>query len=494
MRPLSGQSGSIATHEGGSSPNIAGRRQTLRASTGSQSGAHAVGARVPTGSGVQGVTGNGRIAFYLFLLVNAVLFVRPAEIVPALEGAPIYEVVILSALAATASAVWKQVTLRNLSARPLTVCMFGLLAAVVFANLSHGALYEARTDSVGFAKIVLYYLLLVAVVNTPAKLRVFLGWLGGLILILTTLTLLQYHGAINVASLEAIQQREVDATTGESRVFPRLCGMGIFHDPNDLSVILVMGIMISLSRLGERGAARFFWLVPLAIMGYALSLTHSRGGLIALLFSLMALFVARFRGWKALLMAGAILPGIVLLLGGRQTNIDLSNQNDTSQQRIRLWRDGLVMLHRAPVFGIGTGKYEEEAGLVAHNSFIHAYTELGVFGGTLFLGAFVYPLGVLYRLGSRKGRVMHPTLHRLRPCVLASATGMVGGMLSLSRVYTLMPYVILGVVMVFLRLAGPAAPSLVPRSTPRVAFRLLVLGMLFLAGAEVFVRIFAGQG
>ena len=88
---------------------------------------------------------------------------------------------------------------------------------------------------------------------------------------------------------------------------------------------------------------------------------------------------------------------------------------------------------------------------------------------------------------------MHPLLRRLRPCVLASATGMVGGMLSLTRVYTLTPYAILGVVTVLLRLASPAVPSLVPRSTPRLAFRLLALSMLFLAGAEVFVRIFAGQ-
>ena len=57
------------------------------------------------------------------------------------------------------------------------------------------------------------------------------------------------------------------------------------------------------------------------------------------------------------------------------------------------------LLRQAPLFGIGVGKYEDEVGLVAHNSFVHAYTELGIFGGALFLGAFVYPLGTLHRLG-----------------------------------------------------------------------------------------------
>jgi hypothetical protein len=373
----------------------------------------------------------------------------------------------------------------------VTVCVLGLLAAVVLSNLSHGATYEARRGGLLFFKIVLYYLLLVAVVDTPARLRRFLGWIGVLILALTTLALLQYHGVINIASLEAIEQREVDPATGEVIAFPRLCGMGIFNDPNDLSVILVVGMMISLSRLGERGGRWWLWVVPLVLMGYALALTSSRGGLLALLAALMALFVCRLRLTKALLLVGLLLPAL-FVLGGRQTNFDLGNKDDTSQHRIRLWREGLVLLRGAPVFGIGMGRYEEEAGLVAHNSFVHAYTELGLFGGTLFVGGFLFPLGVLYRVGSRQGRNLDPTLRALGPCVLACAAGMVGGMLSLSRVYTLTPYLILGVVTVYLRLAATSAPAAVPRLTPRLAGRLVLLSVLFLGAADVFVRLFAG--
>jgi hypothetical protein len=208
----------------------------------------------------------------------------------------------------------------------------------------------------------------------------------------------------------------------------------------------------------------------------------------------MALFVSRFGWLKALLVGAIVLPGLFLVLGGRQTNIDLGNKNDTAQHRIRLWRDGIVLLRQSPVFGIGAGRYEEEVGLVAHNSFVHAFTELGVFGGTLFLGLFLYPLFILHRLESHKARGMHPFLQRARPWVLASAVGMAGGMISLSRVYTLTPYLLLGIVAVFLRLAAPAAPKLVPRSTPRLVFRLAVLGVMFLTAAGVFVRLFAGHG
>ena len=76
MRPLSGQPDSTAKQEGGSPPSLAVSRRAPVAATGRRIDAHA------QGSGRGGATGSGRIAFYSFLLVNAVLFVRPAEIVP----------------------------------------------------------------------------------------------------------------------------------------------------------------------------------------------------------------------------------------------------------------------------------------------------------------------------------------------------------------------------------------------------------------------------
>jgi O-antigen ligase len=270
--------------------------------------------------------------------------------------------------------------------------------------------------------------------------------------------------------------------------------MGIFNDPNDLSVVLVVGMTISLARFGERGPLRLLWLVPLGVMGYALTLTRSRGGFLALLAALLALLVARLGARKALLVAAVVLPALIVVFGGRQTSIDLSDQNDTSQHRIRLWRDGLALLRTAPVFGVGAGRYEEEVGLVAHNSFVHAYTELGILGGTLFAAAFVHPIMLLHRLGARKGRGGHPALQGLAPTVLACVAGMVGGMMSLSRVYTLTPYLILGLVAVYLRLATQSEPSLAPRLTPRLVGRFLVISVLLLGATDVFVRIFAGTG
>jgi hypothetical protein len=103
--------------------------------------------------------GVGRIAFPAFLLLNATLFMRPAEIVPDLNGLPIYEVIILGCLLATAPEIVKRLQQRSLADNPITVCVLGMLVAVVASRLFQGDLARAHYYGEEFLKIVLYYLL-----------------------------------------------------------------------------------------------------------------------------------------------------------------------------------------------------------------------------------------------------------------------------------------------------------------------------------------------
>src|SRR5262249_32778235 len=141
-------------------------------------------------------------------------------------------------------------------------------------------------------------------------------------------------------------------------------------------------------------------------------------------------------GWrKALAVAVLLLPLMVVLGGGRQTRIDLTDRSDTGSARIWLWSDGLMLLRESPLFGIGKGEYADRALLVAHNSFVHGFTELGFVGGTLFVGGFYYSLSTLARLRGKRAAGLRPELRALRPYLLAILTGYVVGMMSLSRNY-----------------------------------------------------------
>ena len=93
---------------------------------------------------------------------------------------------------------------------------------------------------------------MVTAVNSHARLRSFLGWVVGFAFALSSLAVLHYQGVINVPSLEACQQKDIDPATGEAYIIPRFCSTGIFNDPNDLSMILVLGILFALYLMDSR--------------------------------------------------------------------------------------------------------------------------------------------------------------------------------------------------------------------------------------------------
>src|SRR5262249_24449883 len=163
--------------------------------------------------------------------------------------------------------------------------------------------------------------------------------------------------------------------SGQMVEFKRLRGSGIFMDPNDLSLLVTVGLLIALWALtdGGQGVFRFAWLGPLALFLYAFSLTQSRGGMIGLLIGLLVLFTARF-GWRrALLLAVPLVPGVLVAVGGRMSS--LSASEGTGQTRIQIWSDGLFAMRSAPLFGVGMHEFGAQSGKAAHNTFLHAYAE-----------------------------------------------------------------------------------------------------------------------
>jgi O-antigen ligase len=257
----------------------------------------------------------------------------------------------------------------------------------------------------------------------------------------------------------------------------RLRGPGIFNDPNDFCLLLVPGMVLWMWQFAWRRRI-LLTAVAIGVFSTALFLTGSRGGFIVLLASVAAYMYARL-GWKKMLpLAAVVLPVMFLMFAGRSTSIDLSDREDTAQQRIQLWSDGLMLFRESPVFGIGEGNYADRVGLEAHNSFVHCFTELGFFGGTSFLGAFYLAL-----IGLQRCRADDDPLIQLRPFLMAMIAGYVAGILALSRSYVVPTYLMLALAVVYHRLAGFEQPL-----TRRLIARLFLNGVAFLIVIYVFVR------
>ena len=406
--------------------------------------------------------------FALFILLNAVLFIRPEELYPEIAGLRLYLIVISVTLLAALPKIVRQLSPEELERRPITVCVLGLLAAAALSQLARGQFDVVQEFVPEFAKVIAYYLVLVAVVDSPRRFRIFLGFQVIFICAVATLGVLQYFGYVDFEALKPFVQRSIDPESGNLVESLRLRASGIFNDPNDLCLVLVFG---SLCCLYQAAAAanklvKALWVLPIGLFGFTLILTGSRGGLLGLLAGLSALIYAKF-GWKRalpLILVGA--PAMVLAIGGRQAEFDAT---DSGHARLMLWADGLGALFSSPTFiltGIGVSGYAEETGHVAHNSFVHAYVEMGLIGGTLFLGAFVTAVWTLFYWKRLDQSRIPRDLQTAWPFVLAIIAGYSGGVFSLSRDYSVPTYMCLGIATAYVALTVPKAPIRLRVSQP----------------------------
>jgi O-antigen ligase len=438
---------------------------------------------------------SGALRFYLFILVNALLHLRPSDVLPELENWPLYEVAILACLAVSFPAVLRLLRPATLIEQPINVCVLGLLVAVGLSPLTKLNFGEAYESGLVFFKIVMYYLLLLANVNSLRRLRQFLFWLLLFIFVLTVLALLQQHEVIDLPTLAAYRERqegELDPSTGQDVILARLCSAGIYNNPNDLSRILLVGLAAGIYYLcgpHQWLLVRLFSLLCIGLFGYAFYLTHSRGGFLGLLAGVLVLLPAGL-GWRrSILLAGIVLPILLVMFGGRQTNI--STSEGTGQQRLQIWYAGFQHLVDSPIFGVGMDHYGDQIvpQYVAHNSFVHSYVELGLFGGTLFFGGFYLALWGLHRLAPQ-ARTADPGLAQVRPFLMALIAAYVIGMFSTSRTYVPPTYMILGLAAVYLQLAFAACPALRLRLSPRLVTHVTIASACTFLGTYLFVRAF----
>jgi len=434
------------------------------------------------------------VDFILFLLVNFTLFVRPGEVFPALAEVPLYNCLILATLVLVAPRVVETLRPERLSRDPITTCVLGMIPAILLSRLRHLDLSEAQFRTFEFGKIAIYYLILNAIINTTGRLRAFLYAIALFATISSGLALLHHWEVIYVPTIATAIESDVDPETGDLYQIARLCATGIFADPNDLSMFAIFATVICLSGLGDKQLSllRFLWLAPLAVLLTAIAYTQSRGGMLALVAALGTFSYLRFGKWKTLTAALVVLP-VLIALGGRQTNVGAGFSGGTGDERLKLWSEGLVVLRKFPLFGIGAGQYVEEAGQVAHNSFVHCFVELGLVGGTIFLGAFWFAVISLWRLrpflcGAMQN-LTSESYRRLHSYLMAMVCGYSVSMLSLSRSYVVPTYLVLGVANVYCRQSqNQGIPVLVPLDQRRIG-QLLLVAVLFLAAIQTVIKI-----
>lgn len=400
------------------------------------------------------------LAFLLFQLTTATLFLRPAELFSWLQDVPLYEGLILSTFALAFTSLEPHFHRRAMYRQPITLCVVGLLVAIVLSHLSHlyfGGIIDGGTE---FLKTMLLYGLAITTVNSPRRLRWFIANLGACTGLMVTLCLLDYWSIIDFEFIVHLQDREGLDDEGNPIFFQRMRGTGIFQDPNDLAMIIVAGGCLCLYLLTDKslGVWRCLWALPLVVFAAAILETKSRGGLLAGAAAVMVMASLRF-GTKVATFLAVLGACTLPLVAGRSANIEIGD-GSTSEERILMWREGFDAL-KSPelLFGIGQNSYADLAGLVAHNSFVHTYVELGIFGGTIFFACFFLAAVQHYRMGRLPDPVYHADLVRMRPYLAGVLAGWCMSMFSLSRCYVVPTFLVLALQAAYFNLVWIHTPS-----------------------------------
>ena len=402
---------------------------------------------------------------FLLSVMTTLVFIRPADLYPEMfKDVSIFKWIALPALLIVLKFIPERTNQEALRRQPILLCFLGFFFAIVFSGVTHFSFWFARQGFMNFAVVAVYFLVAATVIDTPARLLTFLRVIVIAAITFIVLVMIDYLDFMAIMPIDKDTQLSVTKllqvngyrSDGEWNIISRMRGIGIFKDPNDLSQVVVACSFICLyfSRLTKSGSGRYLWVLPVIfILLPALMLTKSRGGLLAAGVGGMTILAVHY-GRRAVI--GGAIAGLLALVvvGGRQASMSVSS--GTGHSRLLLWRDGFVAVQgKDLLFGIGYSLYEDIARLQAHNSYVHAFIETGLFGGTLFFGCFFFSIMSLTRMKQAGISHLDERLRQFHPFCCAIVMAWCVGMTSLSRNYVIPTYQILAIAFCYVSMCEP---------------------------------------
>lgn len=206
-------------------------------------------------------------------------------------------------------------------------------------------------------------------------------------------------------------------------IYDALAPFGSFVNRHNFAAAMEMMLAIPLGMLfvgAVRPDQRLLYVIAIALMGAALLLSGSRGGLMAFLASIIFLIIITRQGSgtkklvlrvaMSVLLVAAVVGGAIFVGGDTSLTriVDTAGTKDVTTGRFEIWAVTLKMIANDLPFGSGLGAYgvaytrfDTASGLArveqAHNDFLQVTADAGIPGvliGLLFLF-------LLYRAGRK---------------------------------------------------------------------------------------------
>ncbi|OPY61754.1 MAG: O-Antigen ligase [Pelotomaculum sp. PtaU1.Bin065] len=409
------------------------------------------------------------MVFLGLLLYTTFIYIRPQEWMAAFIGSPVMNVIGI-----VTSVFWLIELLtrkRKIINTPQDSCMILFCLFLVFSHVVwfyFGGAWQAFID---FSKIVLIYLVVSTTVNNIKKFDIF----ASLLIILTFV--LCFQGAL--------QAKTGIGMGGVTPIESRIRALGIFNDPNDLALAIVVMVPFVLNILFSRKRLllKFVSFIVILFYLYGIYLTNSRGGILALMVVVAVFFVGKSKKFLWGAITSCVLIMLIFSYGPSRLAL-LSSEEVSAYQRIDSWYQGFQMLIGSPFLGVGYGMFLSHHFQTAHNSFILVAAETGFLGYFTWIAIFYFVIKSSVAI-ERVSEELAERSFVLRTGII----GFVAASLFLSRAYVLLPYLLLGMVTGLVSASRGVNPKLSVSAVPKDYLNILVIGIIVLTGIYMLMKV-----
>lgn len=409
--------------------------------------------------------------FILLIIYTFFVFIRPQEYIPAFKGIPVMPLLMIILFISFLFSKEKKIDL------PQDKLLMAFFFSAVLSHLLNGNLGNMAVFFGKFAPIVLLYYIITHILISQDRIRKFF-----LLIILVSL-IMAVHG---------IHQFYNDGIGWTGQTFTpkttRIRYIGIFGDPNDLSLVFLFSIplLVYFFANTEKKFHKFIAFIGIGIILYAIFLTQSRGAMVSLL-GMSAYYLFKKYGIKKGLISGLILLiPILIVASGRILNIDAGEES--AHGRIDAWYQGIQMLIHSPVWGVGPGMFTEYNYLTAHNSFVLCFSETGLLGYTFWFSMISFAFLGLIKATEFEQSGEEVITFTDSFYLTISLIGFLIASFFLSRTYTIVLYIILGIISSYIHTIQKEY-SVNLFENVRNKYYLLVLGASMLSVFSVYVLV-----
>ena len=366
----------------------------------------------------------GLLNYFIFL------YVRPQEFIPGFVGLP----VMLGLGSLTFFLMLLHMGIRRKviahGGAPQSLLMIWFLVAIAASNLAHLNITATKDSVRAFMSPFLLYFMIAMMVDSEKKVKVTLYLIATLTAFLAYQGITQYITGIGIAGQELFQGRIVS--------------IGIFADPNDLALALLIMLPFCLMEFVKPNhiAVRLLNLAFGLALAVTVFMTDSRGGILSLGLLIVAMFWRRF-GWKVGVAVGA-LAFVAMFVVGPSRMGTISTAEDSASARIDSWSVAIDLIQSNPIFGVGCFQFTDYHHKTAHNSYLLCGSELGFFGYIPWVLMIYLSVKNLYFISKTAVEERHGRIGRYADGVLWGLIAFLFAATFLSRTYIELVYILFG--------------------------------------------------